>query len=512
MLFVLLVLYMAALRINILTSYVGQVWIAIMGIIFMPMYMRLLGMEAFGLVGVMLSLQAIIQLFDFGIGGTANRELSRNAHNPLLARSSRDLIRTSEVIIWVLATTIILILYLTSHTLANHWLNLSQLTTAQAAQAITLMGGAVALLWPSTFYANCLSGLEHQPLLNLIQAIFATLRYAGVLPVMWWISPSIEVFLYWHALVGALQTLVTGWLVWCYLPQSPLPTKWCYKLLVDNSHFAGGLFVVGVLALGISQIDRLVLTSLRPLEEMGYYTLALSVSAGIGRMVQPMFSALYPRFSRLVVQNNESNLVELYHLSSQYLAVVLAAIASILMVYAYEVLWLWTGDAVLATKVTPVLQLLVLGSTLNGLMNIPYALQLAYGYTRLAIGLNLVSLLFSLPLCVWAVQQYGMVGAIVPWLLSILILVVVGIPLMRRWLLVGEVRRWYIRDNFPALSIGGIVAIMLHTLLPITQRDWLSFLKLGFASIGIFFACSLVTQLVRSRILKQVLHVWMKRH
>ena len=81
--------------------------------------------------------------------------------------------------------------------------------------------------------------------------------------------------------------------------------------------------MIGLLALSVSQLDRLVLTSLRPLEEMGYYTLALSVAAGLGRMVQPMFNALYPRFSRLVAQHDEAGLRELYHLSSQYLAVVI---------------------------------------------------------------------------------------------------------------------------------------------------------------------------------------------
>ena len=68
-------------------------------------------------------------------------------------------------------------------------------------------------------------------------------------------------------------------------------------------------------------------------------TLALSVAAGLGRMVQPMFNALYPRFSRLVAQHDGAGLLELYHLSSQYLAVVIAAVAAVLVVFAHEVLF-----------------------------------------------------------------------------------------------------------------------------------------------------------------------------
>ena len=76
--------------------------------------------------------------------------------------------------------------------------------------------------------------------------------------------------------------------------------------------------------MSIRLLDRLALAILRPLEELGYSTLTLSVASGLGRMVQPMFNALYPRFSRQVAQHDSAGLLELYHLSSQYLAVVIA--------------------------------------------------------------------------------------------------------------------------------------------------------------------------------------------
>ena len=46
------------------------------------------------------------------------------------------------------------------------------------------------------------------------------------------------------------------------------------------------MFAISVLALGLSQFDKLALSALRPLEELGYYGLAVSISAGLGRLVQ----------------------------------------------------------------------------------------------------------------------------------------------------------------------------------------------------------------------------------
>jgi len=492
---------MATLRANIIANYIGQAWLAIMGIIFMPMYIHLLGIEAFGLVGVMLSFQAIFQLFDFGIGGTVNRELSRYAHQADLRANSRDLVRSSEIFIWGIAAFIALALWLVSFFIANYWLNLESISSSQAATAVALMGVSIALLWPSTFYTNCLSGLEKQPQMNIAQIIFTTLRYAGVVPVLWY-SATIEAFLSWHALIGVLQSLATGFMVWHYLPRGQRKPRCKIQILKNTKEFSGGLFAVGILALGVSQIDRVFLTSLRPLEEMGYYTLALSVAAGLGRIVQPMFNAVYPRFSRLVAQRKQKELETLYHLSSQYLAIVLAAVTSVLVVFAYDVLFLWTGNATLASKVAPTMQLLILGSALNGLVTIPYALQLAHGWTRLAIGLNVISFLLGIPLCFWAIQEYGMLGAAFPWFIGNLISIAIGIPILHGHLLQGHMLRWCMEDNFPPLLAGAVCALTISTLSPNLERNFIGFIYLGSICFLVLVACAFSSSSIRS-IIKQ---------
>lgn len=488
---------MAALRINILSNYAGQIWMAAMAVVFLPLYIRILGMEAFGLVGLMLSFQSISQLFDFGIGGATNRELSRRAHDPVLADGARDLVRSSEVVIWLLAIAVGVVIWACSGLMADHWLHLDRMGRGEAIQAIAIMGVTIALLWPSAFYANCLSGLEWQPALNVINAVFATLRYAGVLPVLWAV-PSLAAFLWWYALVGALQSLATAIVVWRALPHSHRPARWSGVELRGSRRFAGGLFAIGLLAMGVSQIDRLSIASLRPLAELGYYTLAISIAAGLGRMVLPMFNAIYPRFSRLVAQGEEATLRELYHLSSQYLMVVVAAVAAILIVFAHDVLYLWTGNADLSGKVALPLAILVAGSAFNGLMNIPYALQLAHGWTRLAMGLNAASLLLGIPFCLWAVPRFGISGAACVWLLANLASVVIGIPVMHRRLLRGEMTEWYLHDVLPPVLAASVVALVLAWLLSPLPRSIFGVAWLAFASLLTLAASALASGIARA--------------
>src|SRR5688500_3305482 len=169
---------MAALRTGIFFSYAGQAWLVLMGFAFVPWYLRMLGAEAFGLVGFMLSLQAISQLLDFGVGSAVNRELSRRAHSGGDATGLRDLVRTFEALVGPAAVASGASIALSSEAIATRWLNTDTLGVEQTQRAVTIMAIAVATLWPANFYGNALSGLERLGTLNVANVIFITLRYA----------------------------------------------------------------------------------------------------------------------------------------------------------------------------------------------------------------------------------------------------------------------------------------------------------------------------------------------
>jgi O-antigen/teichoic acid export membrane protein len=51
-------------------AYTAQVYISLIGILLMPLFLRLMGAEAFGLIGFFLMLQAWLQLLDLGFSPT----------------------------------------------------------------------------------------------------------------------------------------------------------------------------------------------------------------------------------------------------------------------------------------------------------------------------------------------------------------------------------------------------------------------------------------------------------
>jgi O-antigen/teichoic acid export membrane protein len=475
----------ASLRANILANYAGQAWIILMGLAFVPLYLRVLGVEAFGLISFMLSLLAVSQILDLGIGGAVNRELARRAHQTDTAQGMRDLVRSFECVIWPIATLIALSLWLASPGIAGHWLHPKQLTMAETTRAVAIMAVAIAAFWPSGFYGSALSGLEKQGSLNLVNAVFATLRAVGVVPIILYVSATASAFIAWYALVGVLHSATLACLLWRKIPASGRHATPRMTELRGVWRFAGGLFAIGILSLGLSQFDRLALSALRPLEELGYYGLAISVAAGLGRLVLPVFNALYPRLSRLVAAGQQEQLVELYHLSSQYLAVVVAAIATVLVFFSYDVLYLWTGNAAIAGRAAVPLAILAAGSAINGMMNIPYALQLAHGWTRLTIVANSAILLLAFPYCLWAIPRYGMTGAAGLWLAANLCSFVFALPRMHKRLLRGELAAWYLRDLLPPVMAAAVTALVARAVLPALTRTP--------AGLGMFLAVCMLT-------------------
>ena len=60
-------------RHNIIANYLGQAWGALMGLAFVPFYIRYLGVEAYGLIGIFLLLQTLLSLLDLGLAPALSR-------------------------------------------------------------------------------------------------------------------------------------------------------------------------------------------------------------------------------------------------------------------------------------------------------------------------------------------------------------------------------------------------------------------------------------------------------
>jgi O-antigen/teichoic acid export membrane protein len=84
------------IRRNILANMIARAWGVISVYLFVPLYLRFLGIEAYGIVGFYSTLLAVLAFADMGFTATLNREMARLSVRKDAAAEMGDLLRTYE--------------------------------------------------------------------------------------------------------------------------------------------------------------------------------------------------------------------------------------------------------------------------------------------------------------------------------------------------------------------------------------------------------------------------------
>jgi O-antigen/teichoic acid export membrane protein len=493
---------------NVIANAAGQGWRAAMNFAFIPLYIKYLGIETYGLIGIFALLQAWLVLLDMGMKPALGREMARFTAGAHDARSIRDLLRTVEVIGIALAGTLALGIWAASNWLASDWLRVENLPTELVARAFTAMGVVTALRFLEGIYVSCLAGLELQVRQNVVVSIMATARGLGAVGVLAWISPTVEAFFVWQGLISLLSVALFAGLVYRALPPSARRARFSAAALADIWHFAAGMLTITGLTLLLTQVDKILLSRLLKLEAYGYYALAVAVANGLSLLVTPITAAFYPRFTGLAALQDESALRAAYHQAAQLVAVLTGSAAAVLIVFREQVILVWTGDPILVDHAASVMAVLALGTLLNGLMSIPYQMMLAHGWTTLMIKASVVAVAILVPAILWTVPHYGAIGAAWIWVALNAGFVMLTVPLMHRRLLREELLRWYRQDLAMPLAAATGVALLCVWLVPGHLSRIGEFSMLLIISACVLLASTLAAPAIRSQLFRYVANMF----
>ncbi|HET7233287.1 MAG TPA: oligosaccharide flippase family protein [Longimicrobium sp.] len=450
---------------NAAASLAGNTWTAILGLLLVPVYVRYVGVEAYGLIGLFAVLQSVAALLDMGLSTTLSRELARLSGLEGTGAQMRDLVRSLAVVYWGVGALICLVTLGVAPLLAHHWVTSQHLGSGQVIRAFMLLGASFALQWPQYLYMGGLEGLQRHVQTNTVLAVVGTIRSVGALAVLAWVSPTLDAFLTWQIVTAALQTLLLGALLRRALPPAPAG-RFRAAELRRLARFAAGVSALSLLSLGLTSADKVVLSRILPLREFGYYSLAGAVTLALTRVTAPLFSAFFPRFSELVAQMRDVELRRLYHRGCGLMALLVLPASLVLVAFAPEVLRVWSGNPDIVREARLPVALLAGGTALNALMVMPYALQVAHGWTRLLLVSNAVAVAVLVPLVTFTALRWGAPGAAAAWLILNAGYVVIQPPIIHRRLLKGELARWYLHDVAGPLAAAGAVALAARFLLP----------------------------------------------
>jgi len=396
-------------------SILSNFWTLLLLLLLTPLYVKFLGVESYGLIGFYTSLIAILSVLDMGISSTATREISWRSVKKDDRNTIPTLVKSLEIIYWLVILFLCFTLSIVGWFFGDDWFQVKNLSPEIIKTAFILMIFSLALQVPIGFYTAGLVGLQRQIQNSAFIAVFATIRGAGAIIILWKISPDIRAFFCWQILVNLFQIIFMHKFLWNKLNSFNKTSEFSKKIIKSIRSFTGGMILITALALSISQIDKIILSTTVSIVDYSYYMLAWSISSALMVLAIPIMQIYSPRFTRFISNDSEELLKLDIVKASRLMALIILPPTAFIMILSESILTIWLNNSDIATSVAPVLVLMMPGSML---IACAYpALNILYSRKQIkpVIIIHTAALVIFLPIIILAIVYYGIKGAAICW-------------------------------------------------------------------------------------------------
>lgn len=370
--------------------YVSKSGAILVGLIILPFFNSQLGPDLFGLVALILSLQAFLLFVDFGMATMVGRDLAVAETTP-----------SQRYTTWRAAEFVISLLYLVlaSIALIASWLWGGKLTSLEVVSCSLL------------FWALTLQNIGQSALLARHQfAVAAALQITGVLArhglsalMLLWIAPTLTSFIVTQSVVAVVQMLLTRWR--CISELKPTNSElvlFDIRTRAKAMLLAGRpLMVFGLAGAAVMQLDKVIVSGVMSPRELGPYFLATTLciapisvlAAPVAQFFQPRLVNAFSRADPMAMQSTINKYIASLALFTLFPAGLLWLLREPLIG-----LWLRHGDH--TTLIVQYSAVLLPGIAIGALGYIPYSILIAnqdYVFqARLSVTLTVVTLIATM--------------------------------------------------------------------------------------------------------------------
>jgi O-antigen/teichoic acid export membrane protein len=458
------------LKYNLIANYAGQLVTVALGIVMVPIYVRQLGVEAYGLIALIAVLVAWAQILDLGLSPTLCRELAALRGGIGSQQEVSLLLQSLEKFVCGVCVVLIALSIYAAPYFAQQWLNAKTLPAHEIHAAFVLMMMMVSARCMSALYRGGLVGTDRQVVLNVIVVTFALVRSVLVVPVISF-CPHVEVFFLWQlgAIIGEAVTMriLLGRAI-----SAPFFTKrFSPALLVARAKLSLSIAFSAFVWASTTQIDKVILSKILPLSGFGVFSMATLLASGIMLLATPIQQAFIPRFTIESVGNSK-RLFSMYLLATEITSVAVIPVAVIFACVPEVVFRLWSASAPSTPEAFRVLQCYSIGNACASIAALAFLIQYAKGNLSLHLKGNVGFFLVLVPAIVYGAFHQGATGVAYAWLGLNVFMVAVWVAIVHRKFLPGINAMWY-RGVTARLALASMVGVALH------YADLSSFSRLG---------------------------------
>ncbi len=406
---------------------VGQGLPLAIGLVCIPLLIKKLGIDRFGLLSLVWIFLGYLAFFDLGLG----RAIIKIISEQLGRGNRREISRFFWTTIWIIFGLSIIgsgISLIFAHTIMIEFFKIPDSLREDALHSFYLLSLGIPIITLTAAFRGLLEAEQRFFVINLLQGVSGTITYIVPLFIAFYTQDVSVIILY--LVVARFLTLIAH-IVVCMdrfpeLRKISMPDRTALPLLI---RFGGWLTVSNLISPLMVYFDRFILGSIIPVGELAYYTTPYEIITRVLIIPSAVSRVLFPSVSFTIAQNTSSEkLVEnAYRLTT----LTLLPIIILLIAIAKPGMTLWLG-AEFGERSSIILQILALGVFFNGIASIPFTLIQSSNRPDLTAKAHMFELPIYAVVLWFSCNHFGTLGAAFAWSFRIVLDLVVLTYLAKR--------------------------------------------------------------------------------
>ena len=461
---------------NSIFNILSKGWSIISLYIFVPLWIKYVGVEGYGVITFYSVLMTLMHFADAGLSGTLMREFARvEPHEGY----KRDFLRTFETIYLGIAIFVFLVVFFFAGFFVDHFMKSATIPREELLECVKIMAVIMGLNFMTTLYNGGLMGLQKQILAGSISIGHSIIRGVFVLfPLM--ISPEVKTFILWQLFSMILLFIAERYCLIRSINKNQEKAHFKIEYFAGVWKYALGLMIMAIVAALNSQLDKLVTGNLLSLESLGYYSIAGTLGTAVVTVANSLCNAFYPELTRLVSLGKKKEIVNPFLFFSFAISIVTSAIGISFFFYSSDLLYIWTRDVAIVNNATIPAMILILANIAISLQYSTYYLAMANGHTKTSIIISTCMLFVMAPSVYVLTKNFGLNATPIPNLvINIVVTAIMAIVLINKFLK-GTLRKWMLNSLIPILTSCIIVAPMAYISRILSENPYM---RIGIACI-----------------------------
>ncbi|AIY40051.1 Teichuronic acid biosynthesis protein TuaB [Collimonas arenae] len=402
---------------NIGWNLVGQIAPLIAAVVSIPLLIKGLGVDRFGILTIAWMLIGYFSLFDLGIG----RALTQIISEKLATNKGKDippLMWTGLTVMFVLGLIASLLIVGLSDWIIYSGLKIPVYLQDETKSSLSMLAPSIPLVLLATGLRGVLEAKHEFKSVNLVRIPLGVLMFVAPLCVLPFSNSLVAIF-FSLLLVRAFTAIAFFFL--CYRSMDNFTEFSLSRAVVPELlKFGGWMTVSNIVSPIMVQMDRFVIGMMLSMAAVAYYATPYEMVTKLLVIPAAIAGVCFPQFAKLNAQKNTKEAMTLYWKSCKYIFYLIFPAVIFVIFFAGWILHLWLGGK-FSDESTRVFQILAIGVLANGLAAIPFAFLQGAGRSDITAKVHVCELFIYLPLLYFSVSKLGIVGASLIWSLRVFV-------------------------------------------------------------------------------------------